>query len=279
MPSGFRQRLTIPQFAAVIQFNWNDPAELAEIQEALPDDAAADDLRESVTGRLAKLKAEEGGKVVVASRSHRRLNLKQLVTLSEVYWDDPAKLAEILDALRARLEPEADALFRSVARRIDLLKSDPKAAAAERPPGEAERAAGAAPDASTEPIETAAAADKRRRVPVFVLAGVVAAAAAAWVLWPSEKDRDADAVAKPGAEVLAEGERPEDQPKPPGEAAAPLTSVPPRPAPADRAPLSPVGGANTRADSETETGAGRAGAGRGAAIRDEPDIHEAPPAG
>src|SRR5579883_368735 len=63
----------------------------------------------------------------------RKLNIQQLVTLSEVYWDDAAKLAEILEELRSRLEPEAEALFRTVSGRIHLLKTNP-AAAREQPP-------------------------------------------------------------------------------------------------------------------------------------------------
>jgi hypothetical protein len=250
-----RRKLTIPQLTALVQFNWNDAAGLEKVEEALPaDDPAADELRQSVAERIAKLKAAEG-EVVLAPRSIRKLNLKQLVTLAEVYWDDPAKLAEILDALRSRLEPEADALFRSVARRINLLKNDPKAAAAEPPPSAAADSEGGI----AETVADAAATPQRwRRLPLFVLTGALAAAVAAWLLWPHDTDEKSDVVARPGAEVLAEGERPDDEVKPPAERAGEPASVPPRPFSDLRPPPQLPATTSGRSPPGREVGGGRA---------------------
>lgn len=264
-----RRKLTIPQLTALVQFNWNDAAALAKVEEALPaDDTAADELRQSVAERIAKLKAAEG-EVVLAPRSIRKLNLKQLVTLAEVYWDDPAKLAEILDALRSRLEPEADALFRSVARRIDLLKNDPKAAAAEPPPSAAADSEGGVAETAA---EAAARTQRRRRLPLFVLAGALAAAVAAWLLWPHDKDEKSDVVVHPGAEVLAEGERPDDEVKPPAERAGEPAPVPPRPFSELRPPPELPVPEDGRSPSGREVSGGRSNAGSAAEGRASRDV-------
>src|SRR3954468_18616089 len=58
----------------------------------------------------------------MVARAHRTMNLKQLATLAEVYWDDAAKLAEILDALRSRFEPETETVLQAVEGRVNVLK-------------------------------------------------------------------------------------------------------------------------------------------------------------
>ena len=227
MAGGFRRPLTVPQFEVLLRFNWNDAAELAELQKAVPKGGGGEELRDAVAARLEQLEGEEDA--VVAVRSHRKLNIKQLVTLTEVYWDDTGKLVDLLEDLRSRLEPEADALLRSVARRIDLLKTDPERAKAERPPS----AAAAAPAAADETAAAEPAGEpKSRRKVAAVIAAAAAAAVAAWMLWPHPKDREAEQAAESGIEVLAQGERPQDRANAPAGATTPATT-------AQRATVSP----------------------------------------
>jgi hypothetical protein len=141
----------------------------------------------------------------------RKLNLKQLVTLSEVYWDDPAKLAEILADLRERIEPEAEALSRSVAGRITTLKTNPAAVA--KP---------AAADVEAPPEEVAAAptSSTKRRYVAALAVGLVAAVLA-WVLWLRGDDQDASPQTQPGIEIAEHGDPPPDAEPPHGQAASP----------------------------------------------------------
>src|SRR5258708_5897705 len=116
----------------------------------------------------------------------RKLNLKQLVTLSEVYWDDAAKLREIVDALGDRLEPEAEALHRSVAQRLETLRNNPPAADGISP--------------SPEIAETADES-RRRRWPVLLLFGLILAAVAAWLWWPVDDAAQMAAETEQGPEI------------------------------------------------------------------------------
>jgi hypothetical protein len=141
----------------------------------------------------------------VASR--RKLTIPQLVTLCEVYWDDTAKLAEILEDLRQRFEPEAAALYRSVAGRIDLLRRDPEAAKLQPPPTQRAEAADAEPVAP--PPRLAA---PRRRAVVIAIA-TAATAAAVWFLWPHKAPPPAPTTAAVGPEIALNGRRPEPPPK------------------------------------------------------------------
>jgi hypothetical protein len=122
----------------------------------------------------------------------RKLNLKQLVTLSEVYWDDAAKLNEILEALRDRLEPEADALLRSVAQRLETLKNDPGAVS----PGPE------MPEASVD------RRSRRRRWPVALIFAVILAGVAAWFWWPADEAAQLAAETAQGPEIQEQNELP-----------------------------------------------------------------------
>ncbi|HTY69373.1 MAG TPA: hypothetical protein VMH36_22150 [Alphaproteobacteria bacterium] len=137
----------------------------------------------------------------------RKLNIQQLVTLSEVYWDDAAKLAEILEELRSRLEPEAEALFRTVSGRIHLLKTNPAAAREQPPPTQQAQAEEGAASAAgpTQP---------RRRAPLAIIgAGVAVAAVAAWFLWPRAALPPPPPSSSPGPEVALGGLPAEETPK------------------------------------------------------------------
>lgn len=148
--------------------------------------------------------------------SRRKLTIPQLVTLCEVYWDDPAKLAEILEDVRQRFEPEAAALFRSVAGRIDLLRRDPEAAKLQPPPTHRAEAAESDEAAEREPAVASPrrAAAPRRRVVVIAIA-TAAAVAAVWLLWPHKAPPPAPATSAVGPEVALNGRRPEPPPQAP----------------------------------------------------------------
>ena len=194
----------------------------------------------------------------------RKLNIPQLFTLCEVYWDDPAKLAEILEDLRSRLEPEAAALFRTVAGRIDLLRRDPEAAKAQLPP--TQRAEAAEPVAAGPRPVTARRPSRRRLVPIAVV--LVAACVAAWLLWPHTAPKPPPTKTVSGPEVALGGKRP-DVTKTPGTGqSSPV--VPPAIVQPDRAqrlarPQGAGGG---------ESGEGAAGsAGSAPRLRQPPESH------
>jgi hypothetical protein len=136
----------------------------------------------------------------------RKLNLKQLVTLSEVYWDDAAKLNEILEALRDRLEPEADALLRSVAQRLETLKNDPGAGSPspELPEMSDDRRA------------------RRRRWPAALIFAVILAGVAAWFWWSADEAAQFAAETAQGPENQEQNELPPDD-----RAVGGLPTVPP----------------------------------------------------
>jgi len=272
MAGGFRRPLTLPEIEALLRFNWNDAAELPEIQKVVPAGRAGEELHDAISTRLGQLGDDEED-AVVAIRSHRKLNLKQLVTLSEVYWDDSGKLAEILEELRSRLEPEADALFRSVARRIDLLKTDPERAKAEPPPS----AAAAAP--ADEAAAPEAATPTSRRKLAAVLAAAAAVAVAAWFLWPHPKERAAEAPARAGAEVLAQGERAQDPAKKsPAAALTPAqgrrVAVPPSDTSLRESVARSADGTVVAAPEKEAASVRSASERRGRATKDEPDLED-----
>ncbi len=156
----------------------------------------------------------------------RKLNIQQLVTLSEVYWDDAAKLAEILEELRSRLEPEAEALFRTVSGRIHLLKTNP-AAAREQPPPTQQALAEEAATPAASPTRS------RRRTPLAIIgAGVAAAAVAVWFLWPRAALPPVPPSSSSGPEVALGGAPAEETPK-----ASAGEEIAPRPGSPQRATL------------------------------------------
>ncbi len=156
--------------------------------------------------------------------SHRKLNTKQLVTLSEVYWDDAAKLAEILEELRTRLEPEAEALARTLTSRVHLLKTNP-AAAREQPPPTQQGQDNEAPPPTT-------AARTRRRVPFAIIGvGIAAAAVAVWFLWPRAALPPVSPSSPSGPEVALGGPPAEETVRSSPEQISPPSGSPRRAAP------------------------------------------------
>ncbi|MBV8536287.1 MAG: hypothetical protein JO128_11880, partial [Alphaproteobacteria bacterium] len=149
--------------------------------------------------------------------SHRKLNTKQLVTLSEVYWDDAAKLAEILEELRSRLEPDAEALARTLTGRVHLLRTNP-AAAREHPPPTQQ-----VPDDERAPPPESPT-HKRRRV-AFAVLGAALVAGAAWFLWPHGASPPPAPGVSSGPEVALGGAPAEEAPKSPTEQSTPPSSA------------------------------------------------------
>lgn len=154
--------------------------------------------------------------------TRRKLNIQQLVTLSEVYWDDAAKLAEIVEELRSRLEPEAEALFRTVTGRIHLLKTNPAAAREQPPPTQrAQDEEAVAPPVSP--------AEPRSRVRLAVIGGaVVAAGVAVWLLWPRSPPPPIAVKPTTGPEVALGGVQADEPTKSSAEDIAPPSGAPRR---------------------------------------------------
>jgi Mg-chelatase subunit ChlD len=205
MATSAHRRLSLQQLATLAHVYWDDRAELAKVVEDLRshNEREAEDLRQSTVDRLAELADAKDKRKRPSPMVSRKLNLKQLVTLSEVYWDDAAKLNEILEALRSRLEPDADVLFRSIARRLDTLKNDPKPAGGSTPRSDADELS-----ASSEAAETDGASPRRRRWPVAVIFGVILAAVAAWFWWPPDDAAQTVAETEQGPEIQENNELP-----------------------------------------------------------------------
>jgi len=158
--------------------------------------------------------------------TRRKLNIQQLVTLSEVYWDDAAKLAEIVEELRARLEPEAEALFRTVTGRIHLLKTNPAAAREQPPP--TQRA-----QDETAPAPSASPAKPRSRARLAAIGGaaMVAAGVAVWLLWPRSPPPPIAVKPAAGPEVALGGVEADEARKSSAQDIAPPSGAPRRAAP------------------------------------------------
>lgn len=154
--------------------------------------------------------------------SNRKLNVEQLINLTQVYWDEPGKLQEISEAIEARMDPTAQLLFGAIANRLGHLQRDPLKALGEEAPNLAaliaarlgkpvpesdgskdEPKSGAAPAPGTR-----TAKPSRKRVAPLALAGVAALllAGAAWWWWPVKKEIEEAAVARQaGIEIQEQG--------------------------------------------------------------------------
>jgi hypothetical protein len=156
----------------------------------------------------------------MALSSHRKLNVEQLINLAQVYWDDPGKLLEIVEATEARMDPAAQLLFGAVTNRLNRLRSDPLRALGQTPPdlaaliaarlGTQPAAAETTSDPDDVPPESEAGAEEpRRRWPWAAGAALLLVAAGAWWLWPRpEKPETAAASREIGIAVQEGGLRP-----------------------------------------------------------------------
>jgi hypothetical protein len=172
----------------------------------------------------------------------RKLNLKQLVTLAEVYWDDPAKLKEILEALRERLEPNAEALQRMVEQRMETLKNNP----ADKSPPPAGISSSSSPEAAPPPDEIDSG---RRKWPAVVILALLLAAILTWMFWPVDEVPQTATATEQGPEVQDLNEVPADK-KPPGQSSSAPPTAPRRvtiePSSADRDPAGKTRDVETR---------------------------------
>lgn len=152
----------------------------------------------------------------MALSSHRKLNVEQLINLAQVYWDDPGKLLEIVEATEARMDPAAQLLFGAVTNRLNRLRSDPLRALGQAPPDLAALIAarlGTQPAAAettsdsddVQPESEAGAEEPRRRWPWAAGAALLLVAAGAWGLWPRPEKSEMTAASREIGIAVQEG--------------------------------------------------------------------------
>lgn len=157
----------------------------------------------------------------MALRSHRKLNVEQLINLAQVYWDDPGKLLEIVEATKARKDPAAQLLLGAVTNRLNRLRSDPVLALGEAVPDLAALIAARLGTPKIDNPVSEAEPEQEKRVPPggqegsstgrrlwpwAALALLALAGGATWWFWPRADEREvATAPREIGVEIQQGG--------------------------------------------------------------------------